>query len=97
MNTAQHNYETLTATLRYVQIKDGVYTLNVTLTDTSGNQRKYKTTTSDVYLIDRLRDGDTDIKYKGREEAIAFVCKKHQLPVLFYRRDNDSIEVTLDI
>jgi len=97
MNTAQHNHETLTATLRYVQIKDGVYTLNVTLTDSTGNQRKYKTTTADVYLIDRLRDEDDDIKYKGREEAVALVCKKHQLPVLFYRRDDSLIEVTLEI
>jgi hypothetical protein len=97
MNTAQHNHETLTATLRYVQIKDGIYTLNVTLTDSHGVQRKYKTTTADVYLIDKLRDEDNDIKWEARQNAVELVCKKHQLPVLFYYRDNSLIEVTLEI
>jgi hypothetical protein len=97
MTNTQYSHDTYIANVRYVQIKVGVYSLNITLKNDLGVVKKYKTTTTDLYLIDDMRDNDDDIKWGARQRAIELVCKKNQLPVLFYHRDNATIQVSLDV
>lgn len=90
------NSQTYDADIRYVSSGYGRYNLTLTLSN-AHEEHKYKAPTTDMKLIDDMRDEDIHIKSEAYQNAVEYVLWKNDIDYLAIARDNRDIEVSIEV
>jgi hypothetical protein len=90
------NSNTYDADIRYVTRGHGRYNLTLTLSNPK-EELKYKAPTTDMKLIDDMRDEDINIKSEAYQNAVEYVLWKNDIDYLAIARENRHIEVSIEV